>query len=400
VKTKLGIKIGADPEFTFTDASGNFVPASRVFSGHDTRSRLGTDGCDSTAELRPEEGSYYEVAQRVNNLLNQANRLGYKAYAGSGPHQPTGGHIHFSGIIADRRLITRLDKFIASPLNTVSDRSRRRGYGRLGEVRSQPWGWEYRAPLSWLSTPILTRGTLAIAWILARAFKFGDIESINRQQDLIEYAYKGERIATKLFFEAIKTYKREGKDLESIEIFGAWNKTNKAKPSHFPTFSEDAMMADIHSFILGTQGNRRTRKRYNPYDCYHHIRLFGVRQDRARAKTILVNSEMARLMATNHLGAMVQLDYNLPTYHVGLSWTLRQNLKACSWAIKRIVKAINDQHELDNGLTTSPTSTNVPDNPRQATDRAINATISDMPQDADSIIADTELTDVAQGGAS
>ena len=338
MKTKLGIKIGADPEFAFS-RNGRFVPAHHVL-GYDTNSELGTDGRDDTAELRPKPGSYYQVNSTISKLLSDAKKFGYDAYAGSGDHAPLGGHIHFSGIAADRELVKRLDKFIARPLNTVSDRSARHHYGEYGEVRSQDHGWEYRAPLSWLSTPILTKGTLAIAWVLARAYKFKQVETINAREDLLNYAYKGERIAISLFFDAIKNYKTNNIQLESIEMFAAWGKESKPKPSHFPDFSDDEFVWDIRTYILNEHSLRKTAGRYHPYFCYKRLRFYGVRNSRSQEKAVFTETRFEG----NHIGAKL-LPGDGEENSIGLSYNLRKDKKQCAWVIKRIIKLINEQYE-------------------------------------------------------
>jgi len=341
MKTALGIKIGADPEFAFKQ-NGGFIPASQVFGNSDTSTPLGTDGRSDTAELRPSPGSYYQVNSSISKLLTDAKRLGYQAFAGSGDYAPLGGHIHFSGISPDRDLVKKLDQFIAKPLNTISDcQGRRRHYGHYGEVRSQPHGWEYRAPLSWLSTPILTKGSLAIAWVLARAFKMHDLDTITTQAHLLNYAYKGERIAISLFFDAIKNYKRSDIKLEQVEIFQAWGKTIKPQPTLIPQFSEDEFMQGITQFIRDTTSQHKSINRYNPYQCYHRLLFYGVRASRTQEKAIFTN------MSFNgqHIGASVIYDRDTYDYRIGLSYNLRKDTKRCAWVIKRIVKSINVEHE-------------------------------------------------------
>jgi hypothetical protein len=41
------------------------------------------------------------------------------------------------------------------------------GYGQLGDMRTAPWGIEYRSPASWLTSEKYTRGVLALAYCIA-----------------------------------------------------------------------------------------------------------------------------------------------------------------------------------------------------------------------------------------
>ena len=355
MKTKLGIKIGADPEFGFK-RNGSFYPANRVLDT-DFSGALGVDGRSDTAELRPNPGSYYQVTDNISKLLGEASKYGFQAFAGSGDYAPLGGHIHFSGVdlgidvycesrfMSDHPLIARLDKYITRPLNTISDRRvRNHHYGHMGEVRGQNHGWEYRAPLSWLSTPIIAKGTLAIAWVLARAYKLGDIDSIYNQQTLLDYAYKGERVAIKLFFDAIKNYKDSNTKLESIEMFAAWKKTGKPKPHHYPMFSDDEFLRAISQALARDHRTRRTSGRYNPDISFKRIRFYGIRRSVTDEKVIY----SPIVLEGKHLGAKVERllsDDDSSTISIGLSYKLREDISGCVWTIKRIIKAINRQYE-------------------------------------------------------
>ena len=346
MKTPLGYKIGADPEFQLY-RNGDMVRASTFF-GHDAlTASLGTDGATHTAELRVQAGSYYQITAEISRLIGEAQKRsrGCEAYAGSGVSQPTGGHIHFSGIPADEQFIALLEKFITVPLNSVSDRRARSGYGRRrGDWRQQPHGWEFRSPLSWLSTPTLANGVLAIAWVLARAFKNGDCASITDRDALINYCYKRERVAITLYFEAIRGYKRSGTQLETVEMFQAWGKTSAEQGARYlPSFSDDDFM-DVISLATRTH-----TQRYNPYACLRHIRFFGMALHHTKKLAIYVPAELAWLRDVAHLGAEVLCDSSLcnDPLRLGLSYNLRQNTKKSTWVIKRLTKAINTKIETE-----------------------------------------------------
>ena len=223
------IKLGADPEFVWFDGS-NFVDASRVTTGPRTMtSGLGVDGCCNTGELRPRPGHPMHVWHNINKLLKEASNYPYDMYAGSGRNQPTGGHIHFSGISHTPALLSKLDKFITIPLNEVSDRTSRRFYGQLSEVRTQPHGWEYRSPCSWIVHPTIAKGVLRIAWVLALAAEMGRLAEINEVEDIISFATNCDhphatRCNVNDFYKMLKRMKRANIKLEQVEIFQAWKK--------------------------------------------------------------------------------------------------------------------------------------------------------------------------------
>ena len=222
------IKLGADPEFVWFEGS-NFVDASRVTQGARSSAQLGTDGCYNTGELRPGPGHPMHVWHEINRLLKQAAEYPYDMYAGSGKHVPTGGHIHFSGINHTPELLSKLDKFIAIPLNEVSDRSARRSYGALSEVRTQPHGWEYRSPCSWIVHPVIAKGVLRVAWVLALAAEMGRLTEINEVEDIINFASNCDhphatRCHVKDFYKMLKRMKRANIKMEQVEVFQAWKK--------------------------------------------------------------------------------------------------------------------------------------------------------------------------------
>jgi hypothetical protein len=353
MKTKLGIMIGADPEFEFKDKDGHFISAYDAISNAGIRPStarpFGTDANSDTAEIRPDAGSYYQVHHNISKLLTEAKVTGCNAFAGSGDDIPLGGHIHFSGIRATRELTHALDVFIAEPLNAVSNTNTRRhrfSYGHYGETRSNEHGWEYRAPLSWLSTPVITKGVLAVAWILARAAKHNIVQTLDTREKLLDYAYKGERIAVKLLYETLAKLQADGKNLETIEIFRAWHKTSRPKPERSPTFSTDAYMAEIQAEIASHNATRKTAARYDPFKCYRQINFYGSREDRTADLAVFTVNPLFRDVDQKHLGCKVESDTKGSSYYsFGLSYNLRKNPAKAAWTIKRIIKTINAEYK-------------------------------------------------------
>ncbi|TMV51958.1 hypothetical protein FE783_03150 [Paenibacillus mesophilus] len=179
--------LGADPEFLLMNADGKVVPASAFLP------KRGRAGCDLVriggkvmyplAELRPEPSS--DPRQLVTNirraLLTAAELIpdtpGMKWLAGGMPAKgfALGGHIHLSGIGLNVALLRTLDNYLALPLIMIEDESakaRRPRYGIPGDYRRQPHGgFEYRTLPSWLVSPRVAKGVLALAAIVAGRYR-------------------------------------------------------------------------------------------------------------------------------------------------------------------------------------------------------------------------------------
>ncbi|MEJ8546015.1 putative amidoligase domain-containing protein [Brevibacillus borstelensis] len=182
------IQLGADPEFALRQPDGKMALAS------DFMGIRGVVGCDSTryredlalhqhplVELRPApSGDPDALFSRIVKALGAAARIiGDKEvqWIGGGmpfDGYPTGGHIHFSGIRPHFSLFRRLDAYLALPLVLVEDegcQKRRPRYGFLGDVREKDYetarGFEYRTLPSWLVHPVIARGILHLAYLVA-----------------------------------------------------------------------------------------------------------------------------------------------------------------------------------------------------------------------------------------
>jgi hypothetical protein len=172
--------LGADPEFVLLAPDGRIVPASRYFP------RRGPAGCDSVvvrgvrrwplAELRPAPAAEpAALAAGLRRLLAAAARsagaagepLAWRAGALPVRGLPLGGHVHVSGVPLTGERLRALDNAVALPLRLLEPPEaahRRPRYGALGDVRRQSHGgFEYRTPPSWLVSPRLALGALALA---------------------------------------------------------------------------------------------------------------------------------------------------------------------------------------------------------------------------------------------
>lgn len=174
--------LGADPEFVLLSPEGRIVPASRYFPPGDA---VGSDSVVvrgvrrwPLAELRPAPANEPNaLAAALRRLLAAASlRVGdapliWRAGALPVPGLPLGGHIHLSGVAPTAERLRALDNAVALPLRLLEPPGaarRRPRYGALGDFRRKAHGgFEYRTPPSWLVSPALACGVLALAKVAA-----------------------------------------------------------------------------------------------------------------------------------------------------------------------------------------------------------------------------------------
>lgn len=177
-------KLGADPEFSLRKSNGEMALASDFLNIN------GSVGCDTTryredlalhqhpvAELRPtpSEDPDQLFMHLYENLALASRKIGNASIewlSGGMPFlgYPIGGHIHFSGLTPTFALRRKLDAYLALPMILVEDAgcmSRRDRYGFLGDVREKEYGFEYRTLPSWLVHPVIARGVLHLAHLVA-----------------------------------------------------------------------------------------------------------------------------------------------------------------------------------------------------------------------------------------
>ena len=184
---KTPVLLGADPEFMLRDAkTGEIVYPSNYINkegslGYDERSENREGLLYPLAEVRPEP-DYCPVAltEKIRKILTIAMSIippHIEWLAGSVhfDRYQIGGHIHFSSIKINSRLLRALDNYLGIPTMLVEDPvssvRRRKHYGWLGSVRCKPHGgFEYRTPASWLVSPELTTACLCLAKIVATEY--------------------------------------------------------------------------------------------------------------------------------------------------------------------------------------------------------------------------------------
>ncbi len=183
---KKEVVIGADPEFILQDMDGKLVLASNFLP------IKGLIGCDQIwtnrdrnqrplAELRPIPAdnvrdfiiNLYKGMQIGSRKITNRN---LKWLAGAMPMKgyPLGGHIHFSKVRLNSFLLRALDNYLTLPITLFEDKNgitRRPKYGFLGDYRKQfHGGFEYRTIPSWLVSPTITKGVIALSKLIAENY--------------------------------------------------------------------------------------------------------------------------------------------------------------------------------------------------------------------------------------
>ncbi|PTX58683.1 phiEco32-like amidoligase-type 2 protein [Melghirimyces profundicolus] len=230
------VVLGADPEFIMRKTSdGKLVMASDYFP------RFGRVGCDAIwhgqnrsakplVELRPKPTNDPRqlVLRMYQGMMQASRRIKDKKVqwlSGALPHPgfPLGGHIHFSGIPLNFKLLRALDHYLALPLVMVEDPKgirRRPKYGFLGDYRVQfHGGFEYRTLPSWLVSPTLTKGILSAAKLVAAHYPVLKGRHLHRYTVQKAY-YEGDKEGVRTIvrqlseeLQRLKSYPRYQRDL-------------------------------------------------------------------------------------------------------------------------------------------------------------------------------------------
>lgn len=174
----IDFTIGADPEFACVNRNNHIVTANDYVNEDDEDSEFGADGCGVTFEIRP--GPSKEPLQVVHNIHDIFTRqviakpefLKFKWLAGTWQHgYPLGGHVHFgikNNVIAHADAVSFLDHYVGVTsllMEVKADGKKRRadGYGCMGDMRVQDWGFEYRPMSCWLSSPYVAAAMLCLS---------------------------------------------------------------------------------------------------------------------------------------------------------------------------------------------------------------------------------------------
>jgi len=168
--------LGTDPEFVFIGNEG-LVSADiyypRQNNGRHDNPEIGGDGHPKTVEIRTSpKSSPKEVVGEIKRIFTAHKDDIPREYAWRAGSfcagKSLGGHIHFGDIRVEDGIITALDGIIGQVVTLLEDtqeakQRRATEYGKRGDIRVKPWGFEYRTPASWIVSPEISLGVLALA---------------------------------------------------------------------------------------------------------------------------------------------------------------------------------------------------------------------------------------------
>jgi len=179
--------IGADPELELFDEFG-IVNASNIVTSR-TDCAVGTDGNSQIAELRPTcDRDAIKLTDNIGKLIKKLKfkcdeKFGKENYivrSGNGKRQPIGGHIHFGIMTKSRASLVNACDLVSIALSTIYNEKFFKirvggSYGKLSDVRDQPWGVEYRTLPSFLINKSLTESIFCTYHCLATDFMKGEL---------------------------------------------------------------------------------------------------------------------------------------------------------------------------------------------------------------------------------
>ena len=185
------ITVGCDPEFELIDQDGEVIEAGEVIDDSDNDESIGLDGTDDQVEIRPRPGTPAQVVRNIKKLIGEfAEEHPSYDLSDEGDFYPLGGHIHIGvgeTICPDHELVVLLDDFIGAPTIDLSGTARE-DYKRLGAVRKQPWGFEYRSmPAAVFQNPIIAHCVLKVAKNLCAKYFAGETFVYNEEPTNEDY---------------------------------------------------------------------------------------------------------------------------------------------------------------------------------------------------------------------
>jgi hypothetical protein len=174
--------LGADPELVFIAPEMKYPVLVTDFYPRNTADELGADGHPYIAELRPQpKKTPDELVREIREIFKRhkdrisipgigADEISWQA-GSFVADKSIGGHIHFGGtgiIHPSNELVDILDGVLGQITLMMEDeegaKRRRAGdYGFLSDIRTKPYGFEYRTPASWIVSPSIAAGVLALA---------------------------------------------------------------------------------------------------------------------------------------------------------------------------------------------------------------------------------------------
>lgn len=206
------ITLGTDVEFVLRNPAGKLVLASDCFA---KEGRVGCDRvwlrgdesrtCLPLAELRPAPADDAKILFKnlYQTMMSGVRKVGSTQIgwlSGGMPllGYPMGGHMHFTGIAPTTQLLRALDVYLTLSVFMIESShslARRPRYGQLGDMRMKAHGgFEYRTLPSFLASPQIARGVLALSHVIAYSYR--ELRALPLlTPDLHHAFYRGERDA-------------------------------------------------------------------------------------------------------------------------------------------------------------------------------------------------------------
>src|SRR5260370_9856068 len=309
--------LGADSEFGMQDSEGRYVHAQ----AHklDTIAAFGCDMSGCQVELReyPDRSALEVTASLVEALrwmavthpeITKFHWIG-EAYI---DRDGNGGHVHFGRRKANRNEeIKALDSItyfltnsgVLDKLGCMS-RTARTEYGRTGDFRSQPYGYEYRSIATWMSNPwpaffVLTVSKLAV--IHGEDFRKGKGKEKQQVINLIS-AYKGLDDDAAIAYKALQTLgfpQFHGADFKTVWGVPAYENIVKIK-------------YDEHFFPSEIKPEKTT-----VYELFSYLTLGHIIPKRAPTLTwqpFKLSKDIHKVQVEPHFGGIMDIGKRLVSY--------------------------------------------------------------------------------------
>lgn len=382
------ITIGADPEFVLLSNYGTVQNANNHKMFTSGQAEIGCDGCGTPVEIRPPPALLTNIDKFTSDIHDifgtiarychkeELKILGGCEYEGSAP---IGGHIHFGGNdfleYKNRESYKNVDKlrwlldmYFIPIINSFipPEKIQRRidiGYGRLGQVRDQPHGFEYRTPYSFLISPLLTKASFALAALIGHNYK--KLKFHIKTHQMIAEHYYDIKNTPNLFSRIYKTIK------PTILRMMKYNSPNpKLNPHILSLFSlveqkrrcKSLSILDNYSLlppppqkfkIFFSHGSQMGRLKYM---LKNHIRnrnkgiiyIYGVDTQRSvpdtRTATIFLSENLPKITTPRHvhISHYPALEFKGISHKIGISWELRQAIENQRISSSFLINYINN----------------------------------------------------------